>query len=63
VEDQKIFEQIKAKGCQVIVLTPAEQMGWKNALQVVYQEFSPKIGMELVKEAQQEVERLTKAKK
>jgi C4-dicarboxylate-binding protein DctP len=63
VDDQKIFEQIKAKGCQVILLTPAEQMAWKNALQVVYQEFSPKIGMELVQEAQQEVERLTKGKK
>jgi TRAP-type C4-dicarboxylate transport system substrate-binding protein len=31
VEDQKIFEQIKVKGCQVIVLTPAEQTAWKNA--------------------------------
>jgi C4-dicarboxylate-binding protein DctP len=63
VEDEKIFEQIKAKGCQVIVLTPAEQEPWKAALQLVYTEFGPKIGSDLVKEAQQEVERLTKTKK
>lgn len=60
VEDQKIFEQIKAKGVQVITLAPAELMNWKKALQIVYQEFSPKIGSDLVKEAQQEVENLSK---
>ena len=57
VEDQTVFEQIKAKGVQVITLTPEEQKNWKNALQIVYQEFSPKIGADLVKEAQQEVEK------
>ena len=62
VEDEKIFDQIKAKGCQVIVLTPAEQATWKAALQPVYTEFGPKIGSDLVKEAQKEAERLGKAK-
>lgn len=62
-EDESIFDQIKAKGCQVTVLMPVEQMAWKKALQPVYTEYAPKIGPDLVKEAQQEVERLTKAKK
>jgi C4-dicarboxylate-binding protein DctP len=61
-EDEKVFDQIKAKGCQVIVLTPAEQAEWKKALQPVYTEFGPKIGSDLVREAQKEAERLSKAK-
>ena len=63
VEDQKIFEQIAAKGVQVVTLTPAEQESWKRALQIVYQEFSAEIGPDVIKETQQEVERLTKTKK
>jgi TRAP-type C4-dicarboxylate transport system substrate-binding protein len=62
-EDQKIFEQIAAKGVQVATLTPAEQASWKKALQIVHTEFSNEIGPDLVKEAQQEVDRLTKTKK
>jgi C4-dicarboxylate-binding protein DctP len=61
-EDEKIFEQIKAKGCQLEVIPPAEQTKWKAALQPVYTEFGPKIGSDLVKEAQKEVERLSKVK-
>ena len=61
-DDEKVFEQIKAKGCQLLVLTPAEQASWKAALQPVYTEFGPKIGSDLVKEAQREAERLGKAK-
>ncbi len=56
VDDEKVFDQIKAKGCQVIVLTPAEEASWKAALQPVYTEFGPKIGSDLVKEAQKEAE-------
>jgi C4-dicarboxylate-binding protein DctP len=63
VEDQKIFEQIAAKGVQVVSLTPTEQAIWKKALQVVYTEFGNEIGTDLIKETQQEVERLTKTKK
>jgi tripartite ATP-independent transporter DctP family solute receptor len=62
-EDRKIFEQIAAKGVQVATLTPAEQANWKKALHVVYADFSNEIGPDLVKEAQQEVEKMTKAKK
>jgi len=61
-EDKRIFSQIAGKGVQVITLTPAEEKSWKKALQVVYQEFSPKIGADLVKEAQMEAEKLSKAK-
>jgi len=61
-DDKKVFNQIAAKGVQVITLTPAEEASWKKVLQVVYQEFSPKIGADLVKEAQIEGERLSKAK-
>jgi C4-dicarboxylate-binding protein DctP len=61
-EDKKVFSQVAAKGVQVITLTPAEEASWKKALQLVYQEFSPKIGSDLVKEAQLEAERLSKAK-
>ncbi len=63
IEDQKIFQQIAAKGVQVATLTAAERAEWKKALQVVYQEFHNEIGADLIKEAQQEVERLTKTKK
>ncbi len=61
-DDKKIFGQVAAKGVQVITLTPPEQASWKNALQLVYQEFSPKIGSDLVKEAQLEAAKLSKAK-
>jgi C4-dicarboxylate-binding protein DctP len=60
--DKKVFGQIAAKGVQVITLTPPEEMSWKKALQSVYQEYSSKIGADLVKEAQMEVEMLSKAK-
>jgi len=60
VEEQTIFDQIKAKGVQVITLTPVEEEAWKKALQPVYQEHGPRIGSDLVKEAQQEVENLRK---
>jgi C4-dicarboxylate-binding protein DctP len=60
--DKKVFGQIAAKGVQVITLTPPEEMNWKKALQSVYQEYSSKIGADLVKEAQMEVEMLSKAK-
>ncbi len=61
-EDEKVFEQIKAKGCQLEVIPPADLTKWKATLQPVYTEFGPKIGSDLVKEAQREVERLSKAK-
>jgi C4-dicarboxylate-binding protein DctP len=61
-EEKKVFSQVAAKGVQVITLTPAEEASWKKALQLVYQEFGPKIGSDLVKEAQSEAERLSKAK-
>jgi len=38
------------------ILSPAEQVSWKTALQPVYTEFGPKIGSDLVKEAQKEAE-------
>ena len=63
VEDKEVFTQIAARGVQVITLTPAEEMSWKKALQSVYQEFSPKIGADMVKEAQLEAEKLSKGKK
>jgi C4-dicarboxylate-binding protein DctP len=63
VENKKIFEQIAAKGCQVHYLSPDEQLVLKKALQPVYEEFTPKIGANLVKESQQEVEKLIKTKK
>ncbi|MFB3885162.1 MAG: TRAP transporter substrate-binding protein [Thermodesulfobacteriota bacterium] len=63
VENKKIFEQIAVKGCQVHFLSPDEQSVLKKALQPVYEEFTPKIGTNLVKESQQEVERLAKGKK
>jgi TRAP-type C4-dicarboxylate transport system substrate-binding protein len=61
-EDKKVFSQVAAKGVQVITLTPAEEVNWKKALQIVYQEFSPKIGADLVKEAQIEAEKLSRTK-
>ena len=63
VDDKKVFEQIKAKGCQVTFLTPAEETEWKKALQPVYTEYGPKIGIDLIKEAQKEIERITKEKR
>jgi TRAP-type C4-dicarboxylate transport system substrate-binding protein len=56
VDDEKVFDQIKAKGCQMTILSLAEQASWKVALQPVYTEFGPKIGSDLVKEAQKEGE-------
>jgi C4-dicarboxylate-binding protein DctP len=63
VENKKLFEAIAAKGCQVYYLSPAEQLNWKKALQPVYQEFAPIVGADLVREAQQEAEKLSKAGK
>jgi C4-dicarboxylate-binding protein DctP len=63
VEDKKNFDVIAAKGCQVYYLTPEERMSWRKTLQIVYQESTPSIGVDLVKEAKQEVERLSKTKK
>jgi len=62
VDNKKVFEQIAAKGCQVHVLTAAEQAAFKKALQPVYTEFAPIVGADLVKEAQREAERLSKGK-
>ncbi len=62
VSNKKVFEQIAAKGCQVHMLTAAEQASFKKALQPVYTEFTPKIGPDLVRDAQKEVERLSKGK-
>ena len=63
VDNNKLFEQIAAKGCQVYTLTKADETLWKKALQPVYTEFAPKIGADLVKEIQQDVEKLSKGKK
>lgn len=63
VENETILKQLTAKGCQVYTLSPAEQAVWKKTLQPVYTEFAPKIGSDLVREVQQEVERLSKTKK
>jgi C4-dicarboxylate-binding protein DctP len=63
VENTSILKQLAAKGCQVYTLSPADQAVWKKALQPVYTEFLPKIGADLVKQVQQEVEELSKAKK
>jgi TRAP-type C4-dicarboxylate transport system substrate-binding protein len=62
-DDKQVFEQIAAKGCQVYTLTPADVVVWRKALQPVYTEFTPKIGADLVKEVQQEVEKIVKGKK
>jgi C4-dicarboxylate-binding protein DctP len=62
-DDKQVFDQIAAKGGQVYTLTPADVVIWRKALQPVYTEFTPKIGVELVQEVQQEVERITKGKK
>lgn len=61
-DSKKVFQQIAAKGCQVHMLNPPEVTAFKKVLQPVYVEFSPKIGTELVKEAQTEVEKLSKTK-
>ncbi len=63
VENTSILKQLAAKGCQIHTLSPAEQAAWKKVLQPVYTEFVPKIGADLVKEVQQEVEDLSKTKK
>ena len=63
LDDKQVFDQIAAKGGQVYTLTPADVVIWRKALQPVYTEFTPKIGVELVQEVQQEVERITKGKK
>lgn len=60
VDDKKVFDQIKAKGCQVIFLNPDEVKEWKKALQPVYTEYGPKIGLDLVQEAQKEIEKIKK---
>jgi C4-dicarboxylate-binding protein DctP len=63
VENETILKQLTAKGCQVYPLPSAEQAAWKKTLQPVYTEFAPKIGSDVVREVQQEVERLSKTKK
>jgi C4-dicarboxylate-binding protein DctP len=63
VDNKKVFQQIAAKGPQVHMMTATEAATFKKTLQPVYQEFAPKIGADLVKEAQQEAEKLGKAKK
>jgi len=63
VDDKKVIDQIKAKGCQVIFLTPDEEREWKKALKPVYTEYGPKIGMDIVREAQKEIERIVKERK
>ena len=62
VDNKKVFDQIAAKGCQVHMLTAAEQAAFKKALQPVYTEFTPVIGADLVKETQTAIERLSKTK-
>jgi C4-dicarboxylate-binding protein DctP len=61
--DVKLLQQIVAKGCQLHTQTPAEETAWKKVLQPVYTEFAPMIGPDLIKETQQEAERLSKEKK
>lgn len=63
VEDKKVTDQIKSKGCQVLFLTTEEEREWKRVLQPVYTEYGPKIGMDLIREAQKEIERILKEKK
>ena len=62
-QNRKYFDDIAAKGCQVHIQTKAEEAEWKKALQPVYAEFAPQIGADLVRATQQEVERLSKARK
>ncbi len=62
-QDVKLLEQIVAKGCQLYTQTPAEEAAWKKVMQPVYTEFAPMIGPDLIKEVQQEAERLSKGKK
>jgi hypothetical protein len=45
------------------MLSQSEQQTFKKLLKSVYTEFGPKIGNDLVRETQQEVERLSKGKK
>jgi C4-dicarboxylate-binding protein DctP len=63
VDNKKVFQQIAAKGSQVYMMTPTDAAAFKKALQPVYHEFAPQIGAELVKEAQQEAEKMSKTKK
>lgn len=63
IENETILKQLPGKGCQVYALSVAEQAAWRKMLQPVYTEYVPKIGADLVKEVQQEIERLSKAKK
>ena len=46
---------IKERGVTVTELTPAQRDAFINATQSVYQEWSPRIGEDLVKKAQQAV--------
>jgi C4-dicarboxylate-binding protein DctP len=62
-QDVKLLQQIVEKGCQLYTQTPAEEAAWKKALQPVYKEFAPMVGPDLIKETQQEAERLSKEKK
>ncbi len=62
-QDVQLLKQIVEKGCQLHTQTPAEEAAWKKTLQPVYAEFAPMIGPDLIKETQQEAERLSKQKK
>jgi TRAP-type C4-dicarboxylate transport system substrate-binding protein len=46
---------IKERGVNVTELTPAQRDAFINATQSVYQEWSPRIGEDLVKQARQAV--------
>ena len=62
-DDKKVMNQIKSRGCHITNLTPVDEMEWKRVLQPVYTEYGPKIGTDLVRDAQKEIERIVKEKK
>lgn len=57
-ENKILFQQIASKGSEVHYLTPTEQAGWKQALQVVYTDYAPKLDPEMLKELLRETERV-----
>lgn len=54
------IERIKKGGSEVITLTPAELAGFQKAFLPVHQQFAPRIGEELLKEAYAHIEKLRK---
>jgi C4-dicarboxylate-binding protein DctP len=54
------IERIKKGGSQVIQLTAAELAGFEKAFRPVHQQFAPKIGEDLMKEAYAHIEKLRK---